>query len=186
MNANTLKTISSIQDDDKLIVATGKKGTPVKVKYKDLKDSILASVPAGGDTATTTVVDISSAQILAMGSSPVELLPASGEGNYYDIHKIILEYTHVSTAYSSADDLYIYQGANLYGANKQLITNEQSGFVILDAKNITPDTVNGLNIHEADQLNSAVSLGTWNGANPTLGDGTLRAIITYTLRTFGA
>ena len=33
---------------------------------------------------------------------------------------------------------------------------------------------------------SAITLTTWNADNPTDGNGTLRAIITYTLRTFGA
>jgi hypothetical protein len=140
---------------------------------------------AGG--GTTEVVNISSAQILAMGTTPIELLPAAGANKYYDIEKVILEYTHVTTAYSSPD-LVIKSNGSLWGF-------VYSQFVLLAGSESTVTFVNKpMDYNSTDfittpynfPLNTDLTIGTYDNSNPTLGDGTLRAIITYTLRTFGA
>ena len=134
---------------------------------------------------TTTVVNISSAQILSMGSNPVELLPAAGVGKYYDISHFILEYTHVSMVYDNSN----FQQFEIVGdrENQYFVYNNVSSDIILNSENrwfrypTSPDSTS-----PSFSLNGEVSIGTNTGLNPTLGDGTLRVIITYTLRTFGA
>lgn len=120
--------------------------------------------------------------ILAMGSTPIELLPAPGVGLYYDIEKIVLEYAHVSTAYTSANNFKVISSVNFWDLGyliKDVITNADNniGFVDLNDYNNTMGIVN---------LNEGVKITFQGATNPTLGDGTLRAIITYTVRTFGA
>lgn len=48
---------------------------------------------------TRKIVDLSSVQLLSLGTSPVELLPAPGVDKYYDIDKIVVEFKHGTTPY---------------------------------------------------------------------------------------
>lgn len=151
----------------------------------------------GGGSGTTEIVNISSAQILAMGTTPIQLLPAAGVGKYYDIDKVILEYTHVTTAYT-------------LGTATRIRVSDSNGMMFFDADSaqlsevdnnvsrLTPITVfnnaAGAGGSEITQgyfyTNDSLSLSTisdaGSGVDVTLGDGTLRVIITYNLRTFGA
>lgn len=130
---------------------------------------------------TTAIVNISSAQILAMGSSPIELLPAPGVGKYYDIEKIILEYTYGTTAYSNAPQPMPSMGNFYSEIVVGFLTSTNNDVVIINDFGREPNSNYQNNI-----INQSLTLGDYNGTNPTLGDGTLRAIITYTTRTFGA
>jgi len=137
---------------------------------------------AGG--GTTEVVNISSAQILAMGTTPIELLPAAGANKYYDIEKVILEYTFNTTAYTgdlilgvgSPVFMYLEQGSLNSGANWVSVMNPMSSAL---------DLTNEVAFAYTSQTNSILQLERWSGSIAD-GDGTLRVIITYTLRTFGA
>ena len=138
---------------------------------------------AGGGSGTTTTVNITSAQILAMGATPVGLLPAPGVGMYYDIERVILEYTHVTTAYTLADFIAIYGNQTTYGLiYDSLISTAESMVYTFSPIGASDNTGAGY----AEKLNKSVVLSTVTGADPTDGDGTLKAIITYTVRTFGA
>jgi len=158
--------------------------------------NIITVVNAMPESPTTAIVNISSAQILAMGTTPKQLLPAPGIGMYYDIEKYVIEYTNVTTGYSfAANDLIaIYYNGGSYvpvvqidqfpfsqSANSATLgvptpekTQAAGGFA-------TNPKMTGGNI-----FNLPLVFGTWSGTNPTLGNGTIRAIITYTVRTFGA
>ena len=143
----------------------------------------------GGSTVVvkpkTTIVNISSAQILAMGTTPIELLPAAGAYKYYDVEKIILEYTNNTTAYSLVDDFLRVTYSTLgYSIDKQVITAGVDALCIADST--YGISVGNQLFSQALLPNASIELTTDNSANPTLGDGTLRVIITYTTRTFGA
>lgn len=139
---------------------------------------------------TITVVDITSAQILAMGTSPIELLPAPGVGKYYDVEKVVLEYTHVTTAYANiagTDDFaFEYGGDSTMFPSWILAQTENSFGVISLTQGYQADVNTSYNTGQVLTLNTALRLKTSAATDPTLGDGTLRAIITYTVRTFGA
>ena len=141
----------------------------------------------GGSDYTETIVNISSAQILAMGTSPIELLPAAGVGNYYDIDKIVIEYNHNTTAYTSPD-LAINSGGSLWGF-------VYSQFVLLAGaedsvtKVVSPMDYNATDFITASYnqtLNKGFEITTYDASNPTLGDGTLRVKIYHKTVTFGA
>lgn len=145
---------------------------------------------------TETIVNISSAQILAMGTTPIELLPAAGVGMYYDIDKIVLEYTNVS-AYTLANPITIYQSNGKYIADisSGLITglgypsfnNNRSVCVINTSANYLTDSDAGKSLlFDLDSLNDSIVLTTRSSTNPTLGNGTLRVKIYHKTITFGA
>lgn len=134
-------------------------------------------------------VNISSAQILAMGTTPIELLPAPGANSYYEYHGVI-EYTGGATAYADlGTDHFVLGDSDTYSGDyiaKNLINN-------------TIDLVMGFNSFPKGQeagsagsdvgypvkLNKALVFFTYNNTDPTLGDGTMKAKIWYTVRTFG-
>jgi hypothetical protein len=155
---------------------------------------------SGGSDYTETIVNISSAQILSMGTTPIELLPAAGVGKYYDYYGYI-EYTHVTTPYvvpNSGSGKYnpIYIGGASY-FDGSLINNTFLGFgnksysykfrkedlTYTTAIDPTPDKIN-FNVY--GEINESVFLTTWWGLDPTGGDGTLRVKIYHKTITFGA
>lgn len=141
------------------------------------------------DYTQEAIVNISSAQILAMGSTPIELLPAPGVGMYYDIEKVILEYTYGTTAYLLADETLMLALDNELGfIFKDIITINIPGnprYAIWSSNNPSMST-NGYIYVQPLWLNNSLTITSDNSSDPTLGDGTLRAIITYNVRTFGA
>lgn len=151
-------------------------------------DEVQANVDALPAAPTTTVVNISSAQILAMGTTPIELLPAAGVGKYYD-WELILEYTHVSTNYTFTNYLWLFGDTEEYGLVYDQFIKSGANRVAKfssDSKGYNTTGAGSANYVFGDSLNSPLKLSTYDASNPTLGDGTLRAIITYTTRTFGA
>jgi hypothetical protein len=151
--------------------------------------SVNSSEVANPYPAPTTVeVDISSAQILAMGSTPIELLPAAGAGKYYDIESIIFEYNYITSNYTTTSDyLTIKYGSYEFGFVSSFIkTSSFDSFAIISrtpSLSIDPVFVPATAFFP---LNSGVTIETFDTDDPTNGDGTIRVIITYTTRTFGA
>jgi hypothetical protein len=143
--------------------------------------NIITVVNAIPESPTTAIVNISSAQILAMGTTPVELLPAPGVGKYYDIEKVILEYNYNSVGYSNAPQPMPSMGNFYQEISVSFLSSASNDVVIINDFGRDPQ-----GIYERYIINQKLELGDYNGANPTLGDGTLRVIITYTVRTFGA
>lgn len=129
-------------------------------------------IAVGG--GTTTTVDISSAQILNWGAANTLLLTELSGNTYYDIEKIIYEFTFDSTVYTWNDDININY-KNIDGVFASVASRSLNS--LITSTDVSIDTeytycCQGL------YLNANLS--------PTLGDGTIRAIITYTVRTFGA
>lgn len=133
-----------------------------------------------------TEVNVSSAQILAMGVTPIELLPASGAGTYYVFDSIVLEYTHNTTAYTTATPALYFDGAFYGNVKPDLIT---SGLNLISiSRTPTTDTFVDTNTYvllPSVAQNTALTITTWDGLNPTLGDGTIKAKIKYKIETFG-
>lgn len=134
-----------------------------------------------------TIVNVTSPQILSTGTNPVELLPDPGVNNYYDIENLLVEYTHVTTPYTYGFPLYVYLvDGDWTILPTTFITQSLSKWTKINAWNT--DSYGGGNaaVVRGTELNKKLTLNTWNNANPTLGDGTLRFIINYKIRTFGS
>jgi hypothetical protein len=170
-------------------------------------DEIQASVNALETTVnniptgyTEAIINVSSAQILAMGSSPIEILPAPGAGKYYDIDGYIIEYTHVSTPYTlgtvtavalvSSDTLrYIFIDASILTETINTYTRvSDDNFWTIYPNGGSPAS-NRINLGYTG-VNTGVNLYTLNNSNtpvnPTLGNGTMRIKVYYKEITFGA
>lgn len=129
-------------------------------------------------------VPISSAQILSMGTSPILLLAAPGVGFYYDIPKVILEYTHISTAYTypgSAKSLVIGY-AQVARIKDDLLSNTNNRVCIIEPTKHLVDTGT---VHTTVELNEQLLFSTDNFSNPATGTGTILAKIWYKIRSFG-
>jgi hypothetical protein len=159
-------------------------GVSEKFTLNDLKAYLEAS------EWTEVIINISSAQILSMGSSPIQLLPNAGLNKYY-IFEGILEFiaNMKNTQYSIPDStsaIRIYYDQSFNGAgcyfNKAFLLSKGSSVIPFNSiPNVgTNNAQNGID------SNSSIFLSTDNGLNPTNGDGTIRIVLKYKIKTFGA
>ena len=131
-------------------------------------------------------VEISSAELLTLGSVGVEFLPAPGAGFYYDVSKIIFEFTYGSAAYSLVDNtLMLTLGNELGFIHRDLICGPINRTAVFTSNNPYFVPVDEYIYTQPLQTDMALTLTTDNGSDPELGDGTLRAIIEYEVRVFG-
>jgi len=146
----------------------------------------IAETLGGGSDYTETIVNISSAQILSMGTSPIELLPDPGLDKYYDIDKIVIEYTKGTTDYTTSP-LAVFYG-NFIKQIKNTLSGDLKQFAIIRDLYLTDlDIPNEyVTTRVGWEQTGAVELSTFDNVNPTLGDGTLRVKIYHKTLTFGA
>jgi hypothetical protein len=183
INPNTIKQ-KKLEDRDFVLVANEEK------VYKVKKSEVVPTATTN-DEYQETIVNISSAQILAMGDNPIELLPATTEGQYYDIEKIILEYIPNTISYNVTSDFVRLYYGNLSAAISSKIIGADNVYIALitDLKHRS-NVSNNTFIPEATDIlygggaDGILALTSYDG-NPTDGDGTLRAIIKYKVRTVG-
>jgi hypothetical protein len=159
---------------------------PTQQEFVNLIDTIFSM-----SGYTETIVNISSSQILNMGTTPIELLPAAGVNKYYDIENIILEYIPNTISYNTTSGFVRLYYGNLNAAISSKIVGSDNRYIALitDLKNrsnvsddtFIPEAVDILYGGEADGI---LALTSDNG-NPTDGNGTMRAIIKYKVKTFG-
>jgi hypothetical protein len=164
--------------------------------YKDEEGNV---IEVGSNiTAVTTLtaeawdykeVALSNADMLALVSTK-EILAAPGTGKYYDINKVILEYTAGGVAFNigSADNfIYFYfNGEPLMNIDATLITtlSDQIAIAKPSASKSYSGTEPEYNQFPFLPLNTSFKIGTWL-ANPTLGTGTGLVKVWYKTRTFG-
>lgn len=149
--------------------------------------SELQDNPTPASDYTETIVNISSAQILAMGSTPIELLPAPSVGTYYDIEKILIEYIYNSIVYTFSA-----------GNNCALVFGDVYRQIVLGKSNVNEvirisdmqlyQQLSGTDIIHYNNYSGTdgLYLSTFLGGNPTNGNGTMKAKIYHKTITFGA
>jgi hypothetical protein len=176
-------------DNDTLTFKKGV-GDFIKLLSKEQIETLIEAIPTpppGGSDYTETIVNISSAQILAMGTTPIELLPAPGVDKYYDIDKIVLEYTHVTTGYNNGGILINNLGGSAWSltVSNEFLDWGNNTFIICDTNSISQVDLNsGTIVLNPNDINIALTLS--SNSNPTDGDGTLRVKIYHKTITFGA
>lgn len=200
LNLNGLGAKSLVKDASTALVA----GDIVVDKYyvgvydgTNIQLTNMTTAPASEWTSAT--VNISAAQILAMGSTPIELLPAPAANTYYEIENIRLEFDYGTVQYQSTTATHLVindQGRvpsqtisviKAFGGGGLIGGNDNTVVVLKPQSQSYYDAVNTFTFAEATSLGTGnVSLGTNDNDNPILGDGTMRAIIRYKVRTFGA
>lgn len=160
-------------------------GSSYKAEVQQLLDLI-----TGITEPSYTELSISSSDILNMGSSPIVLLPVPGVNNYYDIDRIVLEYSGGSSTYNFGVNNFptvFFSGFNKYQiiTNGGWDTNDRIWIVIFAASELANDGSQDYPKVTSQDKNESIIFTTWTGANPTTGDGTILAKIWYKVRTFG-
>lgn len=149
---------------------------PTQAQFTDLIDQLVNIPDDYGKFGAPKTVElaISSAQILALNSAPLQLLAAAGAGTAFLPLWVLWQYVFVTTAYAtngivalkyaSAGELFVSSVSSMLfaGANRQF-----AGIIL----NSVPAADN---IAGNDDLEVFVPLG-----NPTLGDGTLNVLMLY-------
>ena len=142
--------------------------------------------------STYIEVDISSAQILAMGTTPIELLPPQGEDKYCMVSDLIIEETGGSVGYSFTG---MYMALNNSDGDftttmQQLSSGENEKRVFRLGALFLNSFLNNRDVtrpwqYVSSAINSGLYLTTDTEDDPTLGNGTVKVKIWYTVRTFG-
>ena len=178
MKPNNFPLRPSLDGTEELYTQTD--GVSEKFTLDDLKAYLEAS------EWTEVVINVSSAQILSMGSKPIQLLPNAGDSKYY-IFEGVLEFIGSNTSYSvSANKIRIYYVTSFYGAgcyfNKSFIESKGSSVIpFTSIPNVGTDGIqNGIG------FNSSIFLSTDDGSNPISGTGTIRIVLRDKVKTFGA
>lgn len=120
---------------------------------------------------------LSSAELKTLVASPVTILGAPGAGNFYAIHSVIASFDFITPAYTLNGNSYLYL-PNLSAAWVY--------FAITGLLNATSDQLyqtygNASPFPTAAQLNAPLAV-TFNGPlELTLGNGTLKLVIFYTI-----
>lgn len=132
------------------------------------------------------VTDLTNAQVLALNSTPITVVPAPGAGYYVDVITVdlIFNYTGAYTV-GSGDDLRLYY-ASRTGGNAASASIETTGFLDATADRIisvagVPDNTNPptTNVVVALQGVSNTAFGGGNASN------TLRVVVNYRIVTTG-
>jgi hypothetical protein len=155
-------------------------------KRSKLNNSYQEYYTIGDITGTqTTTVNISSEDLI--NEYFFYLLPVCGLNEYYDIDQIILEYSFGTIPYNANIDapwrFEICGGENVF-IDRTFITSDTNKVVVHKGNNSRyTDSAPARIQYYGMNLGEAVFLVIGSVSD---GDGTLRAIITYNVRTFGA
>lgn len=137
------------------------------------------------DTYTSTTVNITSADILNMDTTPITLLPTPGANKYYDIDKIILEYTYGTQPFISGGDFIFIQNLGAVNINTSFLVGTSNYVYIIKWATYFDIFDGGFAVSPPVGINTALTMNSLNSISGT-GDGTIRAIISYKVRTFGS
>ena len=142
------------------------------------------TVTPGSVVPVTTTTNITSAQLLALSTTPITVAPAPGVGQYLCPIYMILEYTYGGTAYTSGahtQDCFLNWGGQVINSSNAIAlynwANATTGIIEATQSCIFLQPCgNGL-MNMSVIANNSVIFGAPNPV--TLGNGTLKVILTY-------
>jgi len=134
------------------------------------------SLAYGLGVPQTVKVTLSSAQLLDLANTPVDLIAAQGAGLSIVINTFSVKYTYGTAAYDFAGALYC--GFSSIIASTTTLANVSNS--ALATTNNVSGTISGSTLGGTDRLVSNDKLQISTDTNPTVGDGTLTLWISYT------
>lgn len=188
-------TNATSKDTGALIIAAGGLGVEQDIYVggkvtadEYVSNATIAEIDTTGDTSLITKeyldnnltagllkvsYTLSSAQILALNTTPIEVVSAQGAGTVIIVKNIVYRYNFITTAYSTQNGLRaIYTGGS---TDLQIISN------ILDQ---TSDIIKGSGLSSVAEMdeNTGISIRVPT-ADPTAGSGTVDVYVTYEILT---
>lgn len=122
-------------------------------------------------------VSLSSANILALNSTPITIIPTQGSGKFIVPIAIIFDYTNVTTAYTSGSLNF-----QLGGVTYAVITSANSiGSVSSIARSVIQNSAGAQ--ATGVQILTEGALTLTSASNPTGGDGTAKVTVYYQVMT---
>lgn len=130
------------------------------------------TVPSGVLLKVTQT--LSSAQLLSINTTPIEVISAQGAGTVIVVHNIVYKYNYGTVAYSTASTL-----ETEYTGQFAVLTEVQN---VIDGVVNKVKASSGFVSNSTLQENTGISVRA-QVADPTLGDGTVDVYITYEILT---
>jgi hypothetical protein len=157
------------------------------IKFSDGTSQNTAAVPTPPTPSPVLVatINLTSAQLLALSTTPVLLLPAPGAGLYYFVQSYILEYTFGGVAYSSGahtQDCFInWGGQAINSANfiMQMNWAAAGGFIENTSSVFASGPCGNVPYSVAVANNNSLYFGVPNALS--LGNGSLKVTVTYSV-----
>lgn len=130
----------------------------------------------GNDQWETAVIDLSSADIMAMFGAPIPVIPSPGPGKFIFVNLWVFEYFYNSVAYTGGGAQRLVYTTSL-NALSNLITG-----IIADTKDkISAALIAGAAVPLANAIDNGLSID--NDTAPWItGNGTARAYIKYSIK----
>lgn len=134
------------------------------------------STVVGGIGTRVLQLALTSAQILALHTTPQQVVPAPGAGYVNQVESVIYDYTFGTTAYTDANAIGVYYAA----AGSPTKQADASTFVATGgASSITTFGAAAAASAVPAVVDNRALLAYVPTADPTLGDGTLKITVTY-------
>lgn len=124
----------------------------------------------------TVKVTVSSAELLALATTPKDLIAAQGAGLAIDLNRYSIKLTYGTTPYDFASLISINFESNL--TNNYTIS--QFSTSIFNSPNSVSGSASPSSIGSTDRLKANEKLQLTTSTNPTQGDGVLTLWLTYT------
>jgi hypothetical protein len=142
---------------------------------------VSAAIAAASGSVSKIKVSLTSAQVLALLVTPIQLLPAPGVGKFIVPVAVTFEYVFETTPYTSTATLAVYP-ANSNPSTEQWFTADTHNFLTLSTSAIAQGAQAQLTT-VGYPVNSALNVNLAAGGSISLGDGTLNVYVTYTVET---
>lgn len=146
-------------------------GSTVRCSTQDIADL------AGRSSVITVKVSLSSAEILALNTTPKQLVAAPGSGKILQPLFYLVKLSYATAQYATNTTLqFNYDGLPAVGIVSNSILNRTESFIMRQAAAST--TAFAFAISTSDITNKGLFVSVTNG-NPTAGDGTLDIYVSY-------
>jgi len=150
---------------------------PSQTNFEDLIDS---NPNISDDYAEQNVmVEISSAEMLTLYDSSIELIPAPGVGKMVFIHQILVHYHYGTIPYVSSYPVIVYNNDDNDPVNSSFNINLGSTSLDFIRDSFTNRSTTGAYYEDIETYDNKSILLYKSSPNPTSGDGTLTVNLWY-------
>jgi hypothetical protein len=140
--------------------------------------TVAGNPPVAGPVSKVKVL-LTAAQLNAIKTTPINLVPAPGPNRYLQVLGITARYLFGTTAFTlNAGTLKLFMGAV---ASAKALTADMSALLtqVVNATTIGQAVLGLATLTDAQAINVSIQIGNDGAANYTLGDGTVEFIVIF-------